>query len=103
MVFDRVVGGDKFPKKNFGLGRLRFHATSDLKVSPVLAPDHKLFLLTWYIYRGCLINFKSMLSMHFIINFQIRLVNFLDFLGFLLLTSEKSGGDTFLIWYFFSD
>ena len=34
MVYDR----DKFSKKNFGLGRLCFHATSDLKVSSVLAP-----------------------------------------------------------------
>ena len=38
MVYDGVDDGDKFSKKNFGLGRLRFHATSDLKVSPVLAP-----------------------------------------------------------------
>ena len=37
MVYDRVDDGDKFSKKNFGLGRLRFHATSHLKVSPVLA------------------------------------------------------------------
>ena len=60
MVYDGiwVDGGDKFSKKNFGLGRLRFHATSDLKVSPVLAPDHNFFLFTWYIYRGYLINFK---------------------------------------------
>ena len=28
MVYDRVDNGDKFSKKNFGLGRLRFHATS---------------------------------------------------------------------------
>ena len=28
MVYDRVDDGDKFSKKNFGLGRLRFHATS---------------------------------------------------------------------------
>ena len=38
MLHDRVDNGDKFSKKNFGLGRLRFHATSHLKVSPVLAP-----------------------------------------------------------------
>ena len=41
--------------------------------------------------------------MHFIINFKISLVNFFNFLVFLLLTSEKSGGDTFLIGYFFDD
>ena len=58
LVYDKVDDGDKFSKKNFGLGRLRFHATSDLKVSPVLASGYKLFLFTWYIYRGCLINFK---------------------------------------------
>ena len=44
-----------------------------------------------------------MWSTHFIINFEISLVNFLNVLGFLLLTSEKDGGDTFLICYFFSD
>ena len=38
--------------------------------------------------------------MHFIINFEIRLVNFLNVLGFLLLTSEKNGDDTFSICYF---
>ena len=32
--------------------------------------------------------------------FAIGLVNFLNVLGFLLLTSEKNGGDTFLICYF---
>ena len=37
MLQDTVDNGDKFSKKNFGLGRLRFHATSHLKVSPVLA------------------------------------------------------------------
>ena len=39
--------------------------------------------------------------MHFIINFEISLVNFLNVLGFLLLTHEKNGGDTFLMCYFF--
>ena len=38
-----------------------------------------------------------MWSVHFIINFEISLVNFLNVLGFLLLKSEKNGGDTFLI------
>ena len=38
--------------------------------------------------------------MHFIINFEISLVNFLNVLGFLLLTSEKNGDDTFSICYF---
>ena len=28
MVYDRVDNNDKFSKKNFGLGRLRFHATA---------------------------------------------------------------------------
>ena len=37
--------------------------------------------------------------MYFVINFEISLVNFLNVLGFLLLTSEKNGGDTFLICY----
>ena len=31
MVYDRVDDGDKFSKKDFGLGRLHFHATSHLK------------------------------------------------------------------------
>ena len=30
IVYDRVEDGDKFSKQNFGLGRLRFHATSHL-------------------------------------------------------------------------
>ena len=38
MVCDRVDDEDKFSKKNFGLGRLRFHATSHLKISPILSP-----------------------------------------------------------------
>ena len=38
--------------------------------------------------------------MHFIINFEISLVNFLNVLGFLLLTSEKIGGDTVFFCYF---
>ena len=38
IVYDRVDDGDKFSKNEFGLGRLGFHATSDLKFSPVLAP-----------------------------------------------------------------
>ena len=38
--------------------------------------------------------------MHFITSFEISLVNFLNVLGFLLLTSEKDGCDTFLISYF---
>ena len=58
VVCDKVDDWDKFSKKNLGLGRLHFHAISHLKVSPALARDHKLFLLAWYIYRGCLINFK---------------------------------------------
>ena len=32
MVYDRVDDGDKFSKKKFGLGRLRFHATGHLKI-----------------------------------------------------------------------
>ena len=32
MVYDRVDDGDKFSKENFGLGRLRFHATNHLKI-----------------------------------------------------------------------
>ena len=32
MVFDRVDDGDKFLMKKFGLGRLRFHDTSEAKV-----------------------------------------------------------------------
>ena len=32
MVYDRVDDGDKFSKKNFCLGRLRFHATGHLKI-----------------------------------------------------------------------
>ena len=33
MVYDRMDDGDKFSKKKKnGLGRLRFHATSDLKI-----------------------------------------------------------------------
>ena len=31
MVYNRVDDGDKFLKKNFGLGRLRFYATNHLK------------------------------------------------------------------------
>ena len=31
MVYDRVDDGDKSSKKNFGLGKFRFHATSHLK------------------------------------------------------------------------
>ena len=38
--------------------------------------------------------------MYFIINFETSLVNFLNVLGFLLLTSEKNVSDTFLICYF---
>ena len=38
--------------------------------------------------------------MHFTTNFEISLENFLNVLGFLLLTSEKNGGDTFLHRYF---
>ena len=52
MVYDRVDDEHKFSNKYFGPGRLSFHATSHLKVSPVLAREHKLFLFTWYIYRG---------------------------------------------------
>ena len=52
MVYDRVDDGDKFSKKKFGLGSLRFHATSDLNVSPVLTGAHRFFLFTWYIYGG---------------------------------------------------
>ena len=36
MVYDRVDDGGKFSKKNFGLGRLRFHATSYLKIEAKL-------------------------------------------------------------------
>ena len=36
---DRVDDGDKFPKKNFGLVELHFHATSHLKF------EAKLFFL----------------------------------------------------------
>ena len=57
MVYDRVNDGDKFSKNNFGLGRLRFHATSHFS-HPYWRRDHKLFLFTWFIYRGCFINFK---------------------------------------------
>ena len=32
MVYDRVDDGHKFSKKDFGLGRLRFHATHHLKI-----------------------------------------------------------------------
>ena len=32
MVYDRMDDGDKFSKKNVGFGRLRFHATSHLKI-----------------------------------------------------------------------
>ena len=32
MVYDRVGDGDKLSKKNFSLGRLRFYATSHLKI-----------------------------------------------------------------------
>ena len=38
--------------------------------------------------------------MHFIINFEISLVNFLNVLGLLLSASEKNAGDTFLMCYF---
>ena len=38
-----------------------------------------------------------------IISFEISLVNFLNVLGFSLLASEKNGGDTLLICYFFGD
>ena len=38
-----------------------------------------------------------MWSLHFIINFGISLVNFLNVHVFLLLTSEKNGGESFLI------
>ena len=36
MVYDRVDDGDKFSKKNFSLGRLRYHATSHLKIEAKL-------------------------------------------------------------------
>ena len=36
MVYDRVDDGDKFSKKNFVFGRLRFHATSHLKIEAKL-------------------------------------------------------------------
>ena len=36
MVYDSVDNGDKFSKKNVGLGRLRSHPTSHLKISPGL-------------------------------------------------------------------
>ena len=42
MVYDRVDDGDKFSKKKFVLGKLHFHATSHLKVSPVLALESKI-------------------------------------------------------------
>ena len=58
-----------------------------------------MFLFTWYIYRECLINLKYMWSIHFIINFEIILVNFINILGFLLLASKKNKGFTFLICY----
>ena len=32
MVYDRVGDGDEISKKNFGLGRPGFHATSNLKI-----------------------------------------------------------------------
>ena len=32
MVYDGMDDGDKFSKKNFGFGRLRFHTTSHLKI-----------------------------------------------------------------------
>ena len=41
-----------------------------------------------------------MCSVHFIINFEISFVNFLKVFGFMVLTSEKNGDDTFLICYF---
>ena len=50
--------------------------------------------------QGISNQFKIMWSMHFITNFGISLVNFLNVLGFLLLASEKNGGYTFLICYF---
>ena len=59
-----------------------------------------MFVLTRYIYRGCLIDLKEMCSMHFITNFEISLVNYLNVFGFLLLVSEKNEGYTFLICYF---
>ena len=37
MVYDKQDNGNKSSKKSFGLGRFRFHATSHIKVSPVLA------------------------------------------------------------------
>ena len=40
-----------------------------------------------------------MRSIHFIINFEIILVNFINVLGFLLLASKKNEGFTFLICY----
>ena len=32
MVYDRVVDGVKISKKNFGLGRPRFHATIHIEI-----------------------------------------------------------------------
>ena len=32
MVYDRVYDGDKFLKKNFSIGRLRFYVTSHVKI-----------------------------------------------------------------------
>ena len=37
--YDRLDDRDRFSKKKFGLGRLGFDATSDLKFSPVLDPE----------------------------------------------------------------
>ena len=36
MVYDKEDNGNKSSKKSFNLERLRFHATSHIKVSPVL-------------------------------------------------------------------
>ena len=42
-VYDRVDDGDKFSKKNVGLGKLRFRAT---KSHPYWPGEHELFLFT---------------------------------------------------------
>ena len=105
MVYDRVDDGDKFSKKNFGLGKLRFHATSQLKVSPVLTPESEIVSVYMVYLQRMSHQFQiNVISAFYSIFWlKISLVNFLNILGFLLLTSEKNGCDTSSICYFFSD
>ena len=63
IVYDREDDRDKFSKKNRGFRRLRFHTTSHLKVSPVLAQGS-------LIVSVCMVYLQGMYH-----EFQINVIN----------------------------